>query len=135
MSNIYYRLKNALERAKLSGDLYLEDHYVNTSIRIAQINIDEYSKEELINLIQTYDKGYKALQLQNQALTTELLNVQNQGYGSGLVSQLPNSPYASGEKLLYVGTNDMVRTKVQDGSNMLLTVEDNEDNSLLINGL
>ena len=133
MSNIYYRLKNALQRAKLSGDLYLEDHYVNTSIRIAQINPNEYSKEELINLIQTYDKGYKALQLQNQALTTELLNVQNQGYGSGSGPQMQKSQNYTGATDIYLGANDIARMVVQDGSDMHMRVERNENIPLWIN--
>ena len=133
MSNIYYRLKNALQRAKLSGDLYLEDHYVNTSIRIAQINPNEYSKEELINLIQTYDKGYKALQLQNQALTTELLNVQNQGYGSGSGPQMQKSQNYTGAFDIYFDSNDIARTVVQDGSHLHMSIEDGENTQNLIN--
>jgi hypothetical protein len=133
MSNIYYRLKNALQRAKLSGDLYLEDHYANASIRIAQINIDEYSKEDLINLIQRYDNSYKALQLQNQALTTELINNQNQGYGSGSGPQLKPSQNIAGGTDIFFEANDIARTVVQDGSHMHMSVEHNENIPLLIN--
>jgi hypothetical protein len=140
--NIYKQLISGLRVAKTLQAPEFEDFIVAASVRIAQTN-DNVNKDALIaqlqNSLSQYANAYKTLALQNQSMTTELMNLQtSQGgygasYGDGNGPVIKPSGNIAGASDIFFNSNDIARTVVQDGSNLKANIEHNENIPLLIN--
>ncbi len=140
--NIYKQLISGLRVAKLLDKPDFEDFLVTASIKIAQTD-DNINKDKLIAQLQTslnqYATAYKALALQNQSITTELMNLQGgqggygAGYGNGNGPTMKPSSNIAGATDIFFDSNDIARTMIQDGSHLQATVEHNENIPVLIN--
>lgn len=140
--NIYKQFISGLRFAELLQKPELEDYMVTASIKIAQTN-DNIDKDALIaqlqNTVNQYATAYRALALQNQNITTELMNIQGAqggygaGYGNGSGPTMKPSGNIAGATDIFFDSNDIARTIVQDGSNLKATVEHNENIPVLIN--
>jgi hypothetical protein len=137
--NIYKQLISGLRVAKALQTPEFEDFVVEASVRLAQTN-DNINKDELIaqlqNALNQYANAYRAVALQNQSMTTELMNLQTAqgGYAGGVDGPVmkPSSNIA-GATDIFFNSNDIARTVVQDGSHFNAKVEHNENIPLLIN--
>lgn len=141
--NIYKQLISGLRVAKAVQSPEFEDFVVTASVRIAQTT-DNIDKDALIaqlqNTLNQYATAYKSLALQNQSMTTELLNLQmgqgggyGAGYGNGSGPTMKPSSNIAGATDIFFDSNDIARTVVQDGSHFNARVEHNENIPLLIN--
>lgn len=140
--NIYKQLISGLRVAKALQTPEFEDFVVEASVRLAQTN-DNINKDALIaqlqNVLNQYANAYKAVALQNQSMTTELMNLQmGQGgygasYGDGNGPVMKPSSNIAGATDIFFNSNDIARTVVQDGSHFNAKVEHNENIPLLIN--
>lgn len=140
--NIYKQLISGLRVAKLLDKPDFEDFLVTASIKIAQTN-DNVDKDALIaqlqNSLNQYATAYRALALQNQSITTELMNIQGAqggygaGYGNGNGPTMKPSSNIAGATDIFFDSNDIARTVVQDGSHFNAKVEHNENIPVLIN--
>ena len=137
--NIYKQLISGLRVAKALQTPEFEDFVVEASVRLAQTN-DNINKDALIaqlqNALNQYANAYRAVALQNQSMTTELMNLQTDqgGYAGGVNGPVmkPSSNIA-GATDIFFNSNDIARTVVQDGSHFNARVEHNENIPLLIN--
>ena len=137
--NIYKQLISGLRVAKALQTPEFEDFVVEASVRLAQTN-DNINKDALIaqlqNALNQYANAYRAVALQNQSMTTELMNLQTVqgGYAGGVDGPVmkPSSNIA-GATDIFFNSNDIARTVVQDGSHFNARVEHNENIPLLIN--
>ena len=140
--NIYKQLISGLRVARALQTPEFEDFIVTASVRLAQTN-NNVNKDALISQLQNalsqYANAYKAVALQNQSMTTELMNLQmGQGgygasYGGGNGPVMKPSSNIAGATDIFFNSNDIARTIVQDGSNFKARVENNENIPLLIN--
>lgn len=140
--NIYKQLLSGLRVAKVLDKPDFEDFLITASIKIAQTN-DNIDKDALIaqlqNSLNQYATAYKALALQNQSITNELMNLQGAqggygaGYGNGGGPVMKPSSNIAGATDIFFDSNDIARTVIQDGSNLNARVDHNENIPVLIN--
>jgi hypothetical protein len=140
--NIYKQLISGLRIAKVLQKPDFEDFVITASIKIAQTN-DNVNKDALIaqlqNSLNQYANAYRTLALQNQSITTELMNLQGGqgGYGGYTVGDggptMKPSPNIAGATDIFFDSNDIARTVVQDGSHFNARIEHNENIPLMIN--